>query len=59
MFKLLSLLFFSPKAPLYNMNKHEDKILAVDWSIPDIMLSGGSDNNLNLFRHSAGINKDS
>ncbi|GFS17573.1 ribosome biogenesis protein WDR12 homolog [Elysia marginata] len=31
----------SPKAPLYNMIGQEEKILAVDWSIPDLMLSGG------------------
>ncbi|KAK7493213.1 hypothetical protein BaRGS_00015550 [Batillaria attramentaria] len=42
----------SPKAPLYNMSGHEDKILAVDWSAPELMLSGGADNHLKIFHHS-------
>ncbi|XP_067649347.1 ribosome biogenesis protein wdr12-like [Haliotis asinina] len=41
----------SPKAPLYNMEGHEDKILAVDWSIPELMMSGGADNHLKIFRY--------
>ncbi|CAL1535834.1 unnamed protein product [Lymnaea stagnalis] len=41
----------SPKAPLYNLIGQEDKILAVDWSIPDLMLSGGADNQLKMFNY--------
>ena len=41
----------SPKAPLYNMIGQEEKILAVDWSIPDLMLSGGADNQLKMFNY--------
>ncbi|GFN73742.1 ribosome biogenesis protein wdr12 homolog [Plakobranchus ocellatus] len=41
----------SPKAPLYNMIGQEDKILAVDWSIPNLMLSGGADNQLKIFNY--------
>ncbi|BFY97523.1 hypothetical protein BsWGS_00563 [Bradybaena similaris] len=41
----------SPKAPLYNLIGQDDKILAVDWSIPDLMLSGGADNQLKLFNY--------
>ncbi|CAI9727768.1 biogenesis WDR12 homolog [Octopus vulgaris] len=41
----------SPKAPLYNMTGHEEKILAVDWSIPELMLSGGADKHMKIFHH--------
>ncbi|GAB1603479.1 ribosome biogenesis protein WDR12 homolog [Argonauta hians] len=41
----------SPKAPLYNMTGHEEKILAVDWSIPELMLSGGADKHMKIFQH--------
>ncbi|XP_033639185.1 ribosome biogenesis protein WDR12-like isoform X2 [Asterias rubens] len=40
----------SPKAPLYNMSGLEDKILAVDWSQPELMLCGGADNALHIFK---------
>ncbi|KAK6166649.1 hypothetical protein SNE40_023293 [Patella caerulea] len=42
----------SPKAPLYDMTGHEDKILAVDWSIPDLMMSSGADNNIKIYSYS-------
>ncbi|XP_060566497.1 ribosome biogenesis protein wdr12-like [Ruditapes philippinarum] len=41
----------SPKAPLFNLVGHTDKILAVDWSIPTLMMSGGADNQLRLFQY--------
>ena len=41
----------SPKAPLYNMTGHEEKVLAVDWSIPQYLLSGGADNHLKIFQY--------
>lgn len=41
----------SPKAPLYNMSGHEEKILAVDWSIPSLLLSGAADNHLKVFQY--------
>ncbi|WAQ99965.1 WDR12-like protein [Mya arenaria] len=41
----------SPKAPLYNLVGHTDKILAVDWSIPSMLLSGGADNQLKIFQY--------
>ncbi|KAK7109252.1 ribosome biogenesis protein WDR12-like [Littorina saxatilis] len=42
----------SPKAPLYDMNRHEDRILAVDWTVPQLMLSAGVDNRVNVFNYS-------
>ncbi|XP_074659393.1 ribosome biogenesis protein WDR12 homolog isoform X2 [Tubulanus polymorphus] len=42
----------SPKAPMYDMTGHEDRVLCTDWSIPDLMLSGGADNHLKIFKHS-------
>ncbi|XP_030846583.1 ribosome biogenesis protein WDR12 [Strongylocentrotus purpuratus] len=39
----------SPKAPLFNMTGLDDKILTVDWSIPDLLLCGGADNCLHMF----------
>lgn len=41
----------SLKAPLYNLIGQEEKILAVDWSIEDLMLSGGADNQLKIFNY--------
>lgn len=41
----------SPKAPLYDMSGHEDKVLAVDWSLGKYMISGGADNQLKIFEH--------
>lgn len=47
---LFNMIVFSPKAPLYDMSGHDDKILAADWSVPQYMLSGGADNQLKIFR---------
>jgi len=40
----------SPKAPLFDLMGHEDKIMAVDWTNPKYMLSGGADNSLRIFK---------
>ncbi|XP_050100099.1 ribosome biogenesis protein WDR12 homolog [Anopheles aquasalis] len=40
----------SPKAPIYELIGHEDKVLAVDWSNPKYILSGGSDNAVRVFK---------
>lgn len=39
-----------PKGPLYDMSGHNDKVLAVDWSMPRFILSGAADNDLKIFR---------
>lgn len=40
----------SPKAPLFDLIGHEDKVMAVDWSNPKYMISGGSDNSVRIFK---------
>ncbi|XP_023222871.1 ribosome biogenesis protein WDR12 homolog [Centruroides sculpturatus] len=39
----------SPKVPLFNMLGHEEKILCVDWSTPNRIISGGADNYIKIF----------
>ena len=41
----------SPKAPLYDMSGHDDKILGIDWTVPEYMLSGSADNHLKVFKY--------
>jgi ribosome biogenesis protein len=38
------------KAPLYDLMGHEDKVMAVDWTNPKYILSGGSDNSVRIFK---------
>jgi|ERR1712071_88360 len=40
----------SPKAALYEMRGHTDKVLAIDWSCPGLLISGGADNNVKILR---------
>ncbi|XP_067929606.1 ribosome biogenesis protein WDR12 homolog [Watersipora subatra] len=41
----------SPKTPLFDLTGHNDKVLAVDWSRPSHIISGGADNSLNIFAY--------
>ncbi|XP_043282910.1 ribosome biogenesis protein WDR12 homolog [Venturia canescens] len=40
----------SPKAPLYDLTGHEDKVLCSNWSNPKLMVSGGADNTVRIFK---------
>lgn len=40
----------SPKACLFDLMGHEDKVMAVDWSNPKYVLSGGCDNSVRIFK---------
>lgn len=40
----------SSKAPIYDLHGHEDKVMAVDWSNPEYIVSGGSDNSVRVFK---------
>ncbi|KAJ9594312.1 hypothetical protein L9F63_014257 [Diploptera punctata] len=39
----------SPKAPLFDLRGHEGKVLCCDWSNPELIVSGDSDNTLRIF----------
>ncbi|XP_063901472.1 ribosome biogenesis protein WDR12 homolog [Zophobas morio] len=41
----------SPRAPLYNLEGHQGQVLVVDWSNNKYLVSGGSDNNVHIFRN--------
>ncbi|KAF5288979.1 hypothetical protein FQA39_LY03858 [Lamprigera yunnana] len=41
----------SPKAPLYDLTGHQGKVLCVDWSNPQLLVSGGTDNSVHIFKN--------
>lgn len=41
---------FSTKAPLFDISGHEDKVFCVDWSLKDLIVSGGADNHMKLYK---------
>jgi len=41
----------SNKASLYDLSGHEGKVLCVDWSNDSFMVSGGSDNNVHIYKN--------
>ncbi|CAG2105994.1 unnamed protein product [Medioppia subpectinata] len=42
----------SPDAPLYDLIGHDDKVLCVNWSSDEYMISGSADNQLKIFSNS-------
>ncbi|XP_014488962.1 PREDICTED: ribosome biogenesis protein WDR12 homolog [Dinoponera quadriceps] len=43
----------SPTMPLYDLRGHTDKVLCCDWSESKLIMSGGADNTLEIFKTEA------
>jgi ribosome biogenesis protein YTM1 len=43
-------MFLSTKSSIFDMLGHEDKVLCVDWSIKDMILTGSSDNTFKMYK---------
>lgn len=41
---------FSSKVPLFELTGHEEKVLCSDWSNENLILSGGADNTVRIFK---------
>jgi len=44
----------STNSSLYSLNSHQDKVMCVNWKVPEILLSGGSDNKLAIHSYTRG-----
>uniref|UniRef100_A0A146M840 Ribosome biogenesis protein WDR12 homolog n=1 Tax=Lygus hesperus TaxID=30085 RepID=A0A146M840_LYGHE len=42
----------SPQVPLYDLNGHDDKVMCTNWSHSPLIVSGGADNTLRIFKSS-------
>ena len=40
----------SPNAPLFDLTGHENKVLCCDWSNPKVMVSGGADYTVRIYK---------
>ena len=38
------------KTPLFDLTGHADQVLAVSWADPSIVVSGGADNDMKIFK---------
>lgn len=56
-FFFFNIFSYSPKAPLYDLMGHEDKVHDCDWSNPKYMISGGSDNTVRIFKSKKAFEK--
>lgn len=41
----------SSKVPLFELTGHEDKVMCSDWTNPQLILSGGADNTVRIFKN--------
>lgn len=48
----------SPKAPLYDLIGHGDKVLDVDWSNSKYIVSGGADNTVRIYKSRKALNPE-
>lgn len=49
----------STKAPLFDISGHEDKVFCVDWSMKNLIISGGADNHMRLYKFKEEMQSDS